>query len=90
MGLIRRQGDQLEADVLHRQAMREGDEEVGPTGEAVRRWNVRTWGPTGEGVRKQEEGLNFSPVVSVSEPGCMGGLSRTSRVPSWYVLGLNY
>lgn len=65
MGLIRRQGGQLEADVLHRQAMREGDEEVGPTGEAVRRWNVRTWGPTGEGVGKQEEVLSSSLAVSV-------------------------
>lgn len=65
MGLIRRQGGQLEADVLHRQAMREGDEEVGPTGEAVRRWNVKTWGPTGEGVGKQEEVLSSSLAVSV-------------------------
>lgn len=51
--------------LLHRQAMRQGDEEVGPTGEAVRRWNVRTWGLTGEGVRKQEEVLSFSLVVPV-------------------------
>ena len=50
MGLIRRQGGQLEADVLHRQAMREGDEEVGPTG---------------EGVGKQEEVLSSSLAVSV-------------------------
>lgn len=45
--------------LLHRQAMTQGDEEVGPTGEEVRRWNVRTWGLTGEGVRKQKRSPKF-------------------------------
>lgn len=57
MGLIRRQGGQLEADVLHRQAMREGDG-GGPNWRGSKKMECQDLGTNWRGSGKQEEVLS--------------------------------